>query len=89
MNVRTVEELLNWRADLPTVLQVDVDDRETPYLPHVILLQLVYHSCTLGTANLGTACNITRISYTLIAHGCHELTCNHSLHRVLGRHTHA
>ncbi|RSL85791.1 hypothetical protein CEP51_003142 [Fusarium floridanum] len=43
MNVRTVEELLNWRADLPAVLQVDLDDRETPYLPHVILLHMQYH----------------------------------------------
>lgn len=89
MNVRTVEELLNWRADLPTVLQVDLDDRETPYLPHVILLQSVYRSCILNITKIGAACNITRISYTLTAHGCHELTCNRSLHRALGRHTHA
>ncbi|KAF4464335.1 hypothetical protein FALBO_8836 [Fusarium albosuccineum] len=43
MNVRTVEELLNWQADLPPVLQVDLDDRETQYLPHVILLHMQYH----------------------------------------------
>jgi hypothetical protein len=39
MNVVTVEALLNWQASLPSVLQIDLDDRETPYLPHVVLLQ--------------------------------------------------
>lgn len=39
MNVVTVEALLNWQANLPSVLQIDLDDRETQYLPHVILLQ--------------------------------------------------
>ncbi|KAM5354236.1 hypothetical protein ACJ41O_000886 [Fusarium nematophilum] len=43
MNVRTVEELLNWQVDLPLVLQVDFDDHSTQYLPHVILLHMQYH----------------------------------------------
>jgi hypothetical protein len=34
-----VTELLEWKAQLPTALQVNLDDRETHYLPHVILLQ--------------------------------------------------
>ncbi|KAH7171429.1 fungal-specific transcription factor domain-containing protein [Dactylonectria macrodidyma] len=43
LNVITVEALLNWQANLPLVLQVDLDDRETSYLPHVILLHMQYH----------------------------------------------
>ncbi|KAH6989305.1 fungal-specific transcription factor domain-containing protein [Ilyonectria sp. MPI-CAGE-AT-0026] len=43
MNVVTVEALLNWQANLPSVLQIDLDDRETQYLPHVILLHMQYH----------------------------------------------
>lgn len=41
MNVVTVEALLNWQVGLPFVLQIDLDDHETQYLPHVILLQCV------------------------------------------------
>ncbi|KAH7116381.1 fungal-specific transcription factor domain-containing protein, partial [Dactylonectria macrodidyma] len=43
MNVVTIEALLNWQANLPSVLQIDLDDRETQYLPHVILLHMQYH----------------------------------------------
>ncbi|GAM83028.1 hypothetical protein ANO11243_010140 [Dothideomycetidae sp. 11243] len=39
MNAKVVTKLLNWRAGLPTSLNVNFDDYETPYLPHVLLLQ--------------------------------------------------
>ncbi|CAM1510981.1 Fc.00g084940.m01.CDS01 [Cosmosporella sp. VM-42] len=43
MNATTVGQLLNWKADLPPALQIDLDDLETHYLPHVILLHMQYH----------------------------------------------
>lgn len=39
MNVKTVGELLDWKTNLPPILQVHLDERETQYLPHIILLQ--------------------------------------------------
>lgn len=39
MNFKTVSELLDWKTNLPPILQVNLDDRETQYLPHIILLQ--------------------------------------------------
>lgn len=39
MNAKTVSELIAWNNNLPHVLQVDVDNVEKQYLPHVLLLQ--------------------------------------------------
>lgn len=41
MNVEIVDRLWAWKDNLPTALQVQLDDMETetPYLPHVLLLQ--------------------------------------------------
>lgn len=41
LNTSTVSKLLAWKANLPSVLHVDVDDNEATYLPHVLLLQYV------------------------------------------------
>ncbi|KAF2088896.1 hypothetical protein K490DRAFT_38069 [Saccharata proteae CBS 121410] len=35
--------ILNWKEDLPPILQVDHHDQTTPYLPHVLLLHMLYH----------------------------------------------
>ncbi|KAH8659465.1 fungal-specific transcription factor domain-containing protein, partial [Ilyonectria robusta] len=43
LNIITVEALLNWQANLPSVLQIDLNDHETSYLSHVILLHMQYH----------------------------------------------
>lgn len=39
MNEKTVAELLDWKTTLLPILQVDPDDQNTSYLPHVLLLQ--------------------------------------------------
>ncbi|KAF4913700.1 Nitrogen assimilation transcription factor nit-4 [Colletotrichum fructicola] len=41
MNQKTVKELKEWKDCLPSVLQVQTDEKDTktPYLPHVLLLQ--------------------------------------------------
>ncbi|KAH6971311.1 fungal-specific transcription factor domain-containing protein [Ilyonectria destructans] len=43
MNAKTVAELLDWKANLPHVLQINIDDYETPYLPQIIFLHMQYH----------------------------------------------
>ncbi|KAF2012999.1 hypothetical protein BU24DRAFT_494892 [Aaosphaeria arxii CBS 175.79] len=43
LNAATVDNLLEWEAQLPSVLQVDLSDFTTPYLPHVLLLHMQYH----------------------------------------------
>jgi hypothetical protein len=39
LNSQTVTKLQDWKENLPVELRVDLDNRETTYLPHVILLQ--------------------------------------------------
>lgn len=39
MNEKAVVELLAWKDALPPVLQVDLDDQDTTYLPHILILQ--------------------------------------------------
>ncbi|POR36832.1 Uncharacterized protein TPAR_02968 [Tolypocladium paradoxum] len=43
VNAKTVAKLVDWKASLPSVLHVDLDDHEANYLPHVILLHMQYH----------------------------------------------
>ncbi|KJZ72195.1 hypothetical protein HIM_08460 [Hirsutella minnesotensis 3608] len=43
VNVKTVASLLKWKANLPSTLHVALDDYETPYLPHVLLLHMQYY----------------------------------------------
>ncbi|GIJ90330.1 hypothetical protein Asppvi_009284 [Aspergillus pseudoviridinutans] len=39
LNAKIVAELQKWKATLPPILQIDLDDAASPYLPHVLLLQ--------------------------------------------------
>lgn len=39
LNEKVVAKLLNWKAELPPSLQIDLDDQTTPYIPQVLLLQ--------------------------------------------------
>ncbi|KAJ5679445.1 fungal-specific transcription factor domain-containing protein [Penicillium macrosclerotiorum] len=43
LNEETTGKLLQWKLDLPAILQVDLDDHVTPVLPHVLLLHMHYH----------------------------------------------
>ncbi|KAJ4371272.1 hypothetical protein N0V83_004489 [Neocucurbitaria cava] len=46
-NAATVARLLKWKDDLPPTLHVDLDDTQTYYLPHVLLLHMQYHQCLI------------------------------------------
>ncbi|KAF4159660.1 hypothetical protein CNMCM6069_001303 [Aspergillus lentulus] len=39
LNAKIVAELQKWKATLPPILQIDLDDVTSPYPPHVLLLQ--------------------------------------------------
>lgn len=39
LNSQIVTKLQDWKDNLPVELRVDLDNHETTYLPHVILLQ--------------------------------------------------
>ncbi|KAJ5217927.1 uncharacterized protein N7498_000026 [Penicillium cinerascens] len=43
LNAKIVAELRKWKATLPPILQIDLDDVTSPYLPHVLLLHMQYH----------------------------------------------
>ncbi|KAF4430341.1 Nitrogen assimilation transcription factor nirA [Colletotrichum fructicola] len=49
MNQKTVKELKEWKDCLPSVLQVQTDEKDTktPYLPHVLLLHMHYHQAII------------------------------------------
>ncbi|PWY65416.1 hypothetical protein BO83DRAFT_367912 [Aspergillus eucalypticola CBS 122712] len=43
LNAKIVAELLKWKASLPPMLHMDLDDDNSHYLPHVLLLHMQYH----------------------------------------------
>ncbi|KAF2155529.1 hypothetical protein K461DRAFT_290551 [Myriangium duriaei CBS 260.36] len=43
MNAEVVTKMLSWKSRLPSVLHVDIDDYQTAYLPHVLLLHMQYY----------------------------------------------
>ncbi|KAJ5347505.1 transcriptional regulator family: Fungal Specific TF [Penicillium brevicompactum] len=43
LNEKIVAELLDWKARLPSLIQIDLTDHTTPYLPHVLLLHMQYY----------------------------------------------
>ncbi|RFU33861.1 hypothetical protein B7463_g2477, partial [Scytalidium lignicola] len=43
MNANIVAKLLNWKSNLPAILQVNLSDSVSLYLPHVLLLHMQYH----------------------------------------------
>ncbi|EPS33960.1 hypothetical protein POX_a01052 [Penicillium oxalicum] len=40
---QVTEDLFAWKANLPYMLQVDLDDDSTPKLPHLLMLHMQYH----------------------------------------------
>ena len=42
LNVKVVARLLDWKAQLPQSLQINLNDHTTPYLPHVLLLHMQF-----------------------------------------------
>uniref|UniRef100_A0A8H7KFI6 Uncharacterized protein n=1 Tax=Bionectria ochroleuca TaxID=29856 RepID=A0A8H7KFI6_BIOOC len=43
MNMKAVNDLLNWKNNLPQELQVDLENVKRPYLPHVLFLHMQYY----------------------------------------------
>ncbi|KAJ5537792.1 hypothetical protein N7494_007271 [Penicillium frequentans] len=43
LNANIVAELRRWKSNLPPVLQINLHDYTSPYLPHVLLLHMQYH----------------------------------------------
>jgi hypothetical protein len=41
LNAKIVAKLRKWKSTLPPVLQINLDDVTSPYLPHVLILQYV------------------------------------------------
>lgn len=81
MNAKTVENLLRWKADLPSTIQVDVEDKESSHPPHILLLQYFSSSSKHNGRETNVhdiACNITKTSFTLTDHTCPGLITNHS-----------
>ncbi|KAL6236668.1 hypothetical protein BDW75DRAFT_239029 [Aspergillus navahoensis] len=43
LNEKVVEKLLTWKANLPSSLQISLDDQTTQYTPQVLLLHMQYY----------------------------------------------
>lgn len=43
LSYRVTGEMLDWKANLPPLLQVNYHDTTTAYLPHVMMLHMLYH----------------------------------------------
>ncbi|KAL4819520.1 fungal-specific transcription factor domain-containing protein [Aspergillus spinulosporus] len=43
INEKIVTKLLSWKANLPSFLQINLDDQTTPYTPQVLLLHMQYY----------------------------------------------
>lgn len=39
LNANIVAKLREWKATLPPILRIDLEDSTSPYLPHVLILQ--------------------------------------------------
>ncbi|KAL4965206.1 transcription factor domain-containing protein [Aspergillus stella-maris] len=46
---RVTDDLFAWRANLPSILDVDLNDDTTPRLPHLLMLHLQYHQIVIFT----------------------------------------
>ncbi|KGO47086.1 Transcription factor, fungi [Penicillium expansum] len=49
LNENNVAKLLNWKAQLPSILQINLNDHTSPYLPHVLLLHMQYYQNLIYT----------------------------------------
>ncbi|KAF5859753.1 hypothetical protein ETB97_002475 [Aspergillus alliaceus] len=47
LNENTTGRLLKWKANLPQSLQVDLENPDTPALPHILLLHMQYHQAII------------------------------------------
>jgi hypothetical protein len=43
LTFQVTEDLFAWKANLPSTLQIDLDDDATPKLPHLLILHMQYH----------------------------------------------
>ncbi|KAL2012266.1 hypothetical protein VTN00DRAFT_4984 [Thermoascus crustaceus] len=43
LNFKVTEDLFAWKANLPSNLQVDLDNDTVPVLPHLLMLHMQYH----------------------------------------------
>ncbi|KAL3437522.1 hypothetical protein BDV09DRAFT_201792 [Aspergillus tetrazonus] len=43
LNEKIVTKLFSWKANLPSSLQINLDDQTTPYTPQVLLLHMQYY----------------------------------------------
>ncbi|KAL4761567.1 transcription factor domain-containing protein [Aspergillus foveolatus] len=46
---RVTDDLFAWKANLPSILDIDLADDTTPRLPHLIMLHLQYHQIVIFT----------------------------------------
>ncbi|KAL4942999.1 hypothetical protein BDV06DRAFT_153620 [Aspergillus oleicola] len=46
---RVTDDLFAWRANLPSILDIDLADDSTPRLPHLLMLHLQYHQIVIFT----------------------------------------
>ncbi|KAL4992379.1 fungal-specific transcription factor domain-containing protein [Aspergillus falconensis] len=46
---RVTDDLFAWKANLPSVLDIDLTDDTTPRLPHLLMLHLQYHQIVIFT----------------------------------------
>lgn len=42
LNYKVTQDLFAWKANLPSNLQVDLDNDTEPVLPHLLMLQYVF-----------------------------------------------
>ncbi|KAL4811439.1 fungal-specific transcription factor domain-containing protein [Aspergillus unguis] len=46
---RVTDDLFAWKANLPSILDIDLADDTTPRLPHLLMLHLQYHQIVIFT----------------------------------------
>jgi hypothetical protein len=89
LNEEATSRLMHWMTSLPAPLQVNPDDLQTPYLPHVLLLQYVISLFPIPvfwirdlTQNL--ACTTIQPSFTPTDHGCQRKQSSPNLRKGQG-----
>ncbi|KAE8145120.1 fungal-specific transcription factor domain-containing protein [Aspergillus avenaceus] len=46
---RATDDLFAWKANLPTILDIDLENDDTPQLPHLLMLHMQYHQIVIFT----------------------------------------
>ncbi|KAJ5089914.1 hypothetical protein N7532_008598 [Penicillium argentinense] len=44
---QVTEDLFSWKANLPSTLELDLDDENTPKTPHLLILHMQYHQIVI------------------------------------------